>query len=189
MSRFSLAFAVLAGAALAACDNREAIHEPDPTWARMLTQRRASPFRATSAFADGKVMQMPPPGTVPIDDDSDTPPPAVTPELLKLGRARFDAVCAVCHGITGDGHSVVATKMELRPPPSIVNAENRARSREGFYKIATEGYGLMASYADRLSREERWAIVAYIQALQLSRQARAAKLPPPLRERLAREAP
>jgi mono/diheme cytochrome c family protein len=184
----SLRFGSLAMVIASGCDNRVAFQEPDPTLARMLSQRRADPYESTSAFADGKVLQDPPRGTVPIDDDTDAPPPPVTRALLELGHTRFDAVCAVCHGITGTGESVVATKMELRPAPSIVNAENRARTRERLYQITTQGYGLMAGYADMLSHEERWAVVAYLQALQLSQHAPLDRLPPPLRERFTTEA-
>lgn len=162
---------------LLSCDDRAAVHEMDPTLARMLSQRRADPYAATSAFPNGMVMRHPPAGTVPNDDDSDAPPPAVTRGLLELGRARFDTVCAVCHGALGDGVSVVASKMTLRPPPSIVDDENRQRSREELYRFVTEGYGLMPSYADMLSHDERWAVAAYVQALQLSQHARAADLP------------
>ena len=179
----SLALVISSG-----CDNRVAFQEPDPTLARMLSQHRADPYASTSAFPDGKVLQHPPRGTVPIDDETDAPPPPVTRALLELGHARFDAVCAVCHGITGTGESVVATKMELRPAPSIVNADNRARTRERLYQITTQGYGLMAGYADMLSHEERWAVVAYLQALQLSQHAPIERLPPPLRERFSKEA-
>jgi mono/diheme cytochrome c family protein len=144
---------------LPACDNRAAFHEPEPTLSRMLEQRRADPFGATSAFPDGKVMQKPPAGTVPLDDDEDAPPPPVTRELLLLGRARFEATCAVCHGIAGDGQSVVATKMSLRAPPSLLSDSNRRRSRQRFYEVTTQGYGLMNGYSDLLSRDERWAVV------------------------------
>lgn len=180
---FTLALATTSG-----CDNRAAFQEPDPSLARMLAQRRADPYEATSAFRDGKVLQHPPRGTVPIDDETDAPPPPMTRALLELGHVRFDAVCAVCHGITGTGESVVATKMELRPAPSIVNAQNRARSRERLYQITTEGYGLMAGYADMLSHEERWAVAAYLQALQLSQHAPLDRIPRPVRERFTREA-
>jgi mono/diheme cytochrome c family protein len=178
---------VAMASATAACDNRGALHEPDPTFARMLSQRRADPYEATSAFPDRKVMRAPPEGTVPTDDDTDAPAPPVTRALLDLGRARFAVVCAVCHGLTGTGESVVATKMELRAPPSIVNDENRARTRERLFEIVTKGYGLMASYAELLPREERWAVVAYLQALQLSQHAPVAELPAPVRDQAMRE--
>ena len=180
--------AMLALTASVSCDNGAAFHEPDPTLARMLDQRRADPYEATAAFADGKVMRHPPPGTVPADDDTDAPPPAVSGDLLRLGRARYDAFCAVCHGITGTGESVVATKMVRRPPPSLVDDEQRGHTRAELFKVVTEGYGLMASYADMLTREERWAVVAYVQALQLSRRASVESLPASVREALGREA-
>lgn len=179
---------LLASLAVLDCDNRQAWQEPDPTWARMLTQRRADPYEATSAFPDGKVMRAPPGGTVPVDDDTDAPPPPVTRELLLLGQKRFRATCSVCHGLHGDGDSVVATKMELRRPPSLLEPDSLARSREELFVYATKGYGLMPAYADMLDRNERWAVVAWVQALQLSQRARVADLPPELRERLAKEA-
>jgi mono/diheme cytochrome c family protein len=174
--------------ATVSCDNRAAFHEPDPTWARMLTQRRADAFERTSAFPDGKVMQHPPANTIAVDDDTDAPPPPVTRELLVFGRSRFEAVCAVCHGIDGTGASVVATKMTIRQPPSIVSDENRARTREDLYRRITEGYGLMPTYAELLTTRERWAAVSYLQALQLSQHARVAELPPAVREQLEKEA-
>ncbi|MCW5834441.1 MAG: hypothetical protein KIS78_18720, partial [Labilithrix sp.] len=113
-----LAIAVWLGVAVGGCDDRQAWQEPDPSLARMLTQRRADPYEATGAFPDGKVMRTPPRGTVPTDDDGDDAPPPITRELVTLGKRRFESTCAVCHGVKGDGDSVVATKMSLRPPPS-----------------------------------------------------------------------
>ena len=174
--------------ALVSCDNRQAFQVPEASLERMLVQKRADAFEATSAFPDGKVMQAPPRNTVPIDDDTDAPAPPMTPDLLRLGHARFDAICAVCHGITGNGESVVATKMELRPPRSLLDEGARRFTRAHIYRVATEGYGLMAGYADMLSRHERWAVAAYVQALQLSQRAPVAQLPPDVRDQLAREA-
>ncbi|MBN9167117.1 MAG: hypothetical protein BGO98_38215 [Myxococcales bacterium 68-20] len=180
--------ALLASFAVLDCDNRQAWQEPDPTWARMLSQRRADPYEATSAFPDGKVMRAPPAGAVPVDDDTDAPPPPVTRELLLLGQKRFRATCSVCHGLRADGDSVVATKMELRRPPSLLDPDNLARSREELFVYATKGYGLMPAYEDMLDRNERWAVVSWVQTLQLSQRARVAELPPELRERLEKEA-
>ncbi|MCW5834836.1 MAG: cytochrome c, partial [Labilithrix sp.] len=70
----------------------------------------------------------------------------------------------------------------------LLGRVNLARSREELFVYATSGYGLMPGFADALTREERWAVVAYVQALQLSQRARVADLPPELRDRLAREA-
>lgn len=186
MSRWT---SLLAALALAACDNRDALHDPDPTLARMLDQRRADPYQAWSAFPDGKVMQQPPPGTVARDDDADEPPPPPDRALLTLGRARFDVVCATCHGVLGDGNSVVATKMEHRPPTSLHEPRIRALPPARIFAIASEGYGFMPAYAPMLSARERWAIVAYVKALQLSQAARVDELPESTREALTKEAP
>lgn len=179
----------LASVAAIACDNRQAIQEPEWTLSRMLEQRRADPYETTDAFLDGKVMRQPPRGSIPQDDDRDEPAPPVTRELLQLGRSRFNVTCATCHGITGDGESVVASKMTLRRPPSLHGARYRALSRDQLFVIVTDGYGLMPSYADMLPRSERWAVVAYVQALQLSLTASVAELPQRLRVDLAKEAP
>lgn len=171
----------------AGCDNRQAFHRPDPSLARMLQQRRADPYAASGVFADGKTMREPPPGAVARDDDHDpdAPPPALTRALLVAGRTQFEIVCATCHGIQGDGQSVVATKMRDRPPPSLHDPRYRALSRERLFAVVTGGYGLMPGYADMLSRDERWAVVSYVRALQLSQHAPAAELPPAMRAELA----
>lgn len=183
-----LTWVTLALGSLLSCDNRQAFVEPEWTWSRMLIQKRADAYGATPAFPDGMVMRTPPAGTVPYDDDSDAPPPPVTRELLELGRDRFNVTCAMCHGPTGTGETVIATKMVLRHPPNLHEDRYRALSREELFVIATNGYGLMPSYEDMLTHRERWAVAAYVQALQLSRQ-RASELPPHLREELAKEAP
>lgn len=173
---------------LVACDNRQAFHTPDPTLARMLDQRRADAFGATKAFDNGMVMRTPPRGTVPAGaEDADAqPPPPITRPLLELGRARFETTCATCHGIAGDGRSVVATKMEFRKPPSLF-AESHTRAR--LFTVATQGYGLMPSYKETLDREERWAIASYILALKLSQHAKPSDLPPDVQRALAAEEP
>lgn len=179
--------ALVALSALAGCDNREAFRAPDPTFARMLSQRKAKPYAASSAFDDGKSMREPPRGTVARDDDP--PPPPLTRELLATGRTRFERTCATCHGVAGDGASIVATKMTQRAPPSLHEERLRAMSRERIHEIVTRGYGLMPSYAELLDADERWAVVSYVKALQLSQHARVAELPPELRDELAKEAP
>ena len=184
-----VALALAALAALPACDNREAFHEPEPTWARMLQQRRGDPFEASSAFDDGMTMRTPPPGTLARDDVSDAPEPPLTRDLLVLGRDRFERVCATCHGMAGDGVSVVAEKMALRRPPNLHDERFRKLSRPQIYAIATHGYGLMPSSASQLDARERWAAAAYVQALQLARRAPVAMLDARARADLGKEAP
>jgi mono/diheme cytochrome c family protein len=168
-----------------ACDDREALHAPDLTWARMLSQRRGDPYAASSAFPDGKVMRAPPSGAVARDDDHDDPPPRVTRELVEHGRARFEIVCATCHGVGGDGDSAAAAKMTLRKPPSLHEPRIRALPPERIFTIIRDGYGLMPGHAERLDAHDRWAVVAYVRALQLSRQVAVADLSASDRARLA----
>jgi mono/diheme cytochrome c family protein len=182
---------VATAVALDGCDNRQAFHRPDPSLARMLEQRRADPYAPSAVFADGKTMRDPPRGTVARDDDDDpsAQPPAITRALLIEGRRHFEVVCAACHGITGEGVSVVATKMRQRPPPSLLDPRYRELPRERLFAIVTGGYGMMPSYADMLRAPERWAVVSYVKALQLSQYATVAELPSDVRADLAKEAP
>ncbi len=89
--------------------------------------------------------------------------------------------CAACHGLAGDGDSPVARNMALRKPPSLHEPRIRALPAGRLYAVVRDGYGLMPSYAEELSVGERWAVVAYVRALQLSQGARLAELPPELR--------
>jgi mono/diheme cytochrome c family protein len=117
-------------------------------------------------------MRVPPVGTVPREHalDAMTPPP-VTAALVQRGRERFEIHCAVCHGYAGDGDSVVASKMSLRAPPTLVDDKVRAYSVEKIFEVATKGYGYMPKYDAEISAQDRWAIANYIKALQLSQHA------------------
>jgi mono/diheme cytochrome c family protein len=112
-------------------------------------------------------------------------PVPVTPELLELGRKRYDVFCAVCHGVLGDGQGPVARNMSIRPPPSLLTSGQRP---DGFFFTAiTDDYGYMPSYRPWLGDEERWAVVAYVRALQLSQGTRIEQAPPDVRARLEKE--
>jgi mono/diheme cytochrome c family protein len=171
-------------------------------------QPKANRYRDSKFFADGLTMQAPPEGTVPRERitlnavvttgrEGDGPiqtngeplpvyaktvPIPVTRKLLDLGRKRYDITCGTCHGPLGDGDSIVARQMALRPPPSL--HRYTAKPAGYIYEVATKGFGMMASYAAELTVEERWAVVAYIRALQLSQGTPAAELPPAVRTQL-----
>ena len=179
-----------------------------------IRQPRERAYRPSDFFGSGLVMQAPPEGTVPRERRTMNPtlttgiagytgqygengerivryankiPLPVTPELLASGRKHYDITCGTCHGPLGDGDSIVATQMSLRPPPSLHNYVNRA---PGYIcEVATHGFGMMASYAAELSVEERWAVVAYVRALQVSQNVPVTDLPPDLRRKLDQEAP
>jgi hypothetical protein len=195
--------AVLAAVTLAgtACDENIL----DPMADR---QPKANRYKESDFWADGLTMRAPPEGTVPRErvtekavlttgrmaDGPAQPngeplphytaaiPIPTTRKLLELGRKRFDITCATCHGPLGDGQSIVARQMSLRPPPSLHKYVDRPAGY--FYEVITKGFGMMASYAAELTVEERWAVVAYVRALQLSQATPASTLSPEGRRKL-----
>ena len=87
--------------------------------------------------------------------------------LLQLGQKKYSIVCAQCHGVLGDGNSIVAENMGLRLPPSLLELADKPAGH--FYTAITEGYGVMPSFSGELNTQERWAVVAYVRALQAAR--------------------
>jgi mono/diheme cytochrome c family protein len=166
-------------------------------------QPRALRYKESAFYDDGLSMHAPPEGTVPrervvgnaplatgrlpdgpIQPNGEplplyvaTVPVPVTKDLLALGRKRFDITCATCHGVLADGHSIVGSQMALRPPPNLIEPNYIAKPAGYIFEVATKGFGLMASYAAELDVNERWAVVAYIRALQLAQTATAADVP------------
>jgi mono/diheme cytochrome c family protein len=118
-----------------------------------------------------------------------TIPVAVTLPLLALGRKRFDITCATCHGPLGDGNSIVSTQMSLRQPPSLVQRKYVEKPAGYLFEVASRGFGLMASYAAELDINERWAVIAYLRALQLSQNATVEMVPADKRGELNAPAP
>ncbi len=138
----------------------------------MMRQEKYKAYWTNDFFADGRAMRTPPANTVPREHalDALTPPP-VTAALVERGRDRFDIYCAVCHGYAGDGDSVVASKMSLRGPPTLVDDKLRAYTVAQIFNVATNGYGYMPRYDSVLNPRDRWAVANYIKALQLSQHA------------------
>lgn len=99
-------------------------------------------------------------------------PEEPTEEQLLLGQEQFDIYCAPCHGPEGDGDGLVVQN-GFPVPPSFHSERLRQAPAGHFFDVISNGYGDMYSYADRVQPEERWAIIAYIRALQLSRQTPA----------------
>jgi mono/diheme cytochrome c family protein len=97
-------------------------------------------------------------------------PLPITMKLLERGRQRFNIYCAPCHSRVGDGDGMIVER-GFPHPPSYHTAALRNAPDSHFYKVISDGYGVMYSYADRISPHDRWAIVAYIRALQLSQHA------------------
>ena len=112
---------------------------------------------------------------LPATGESATPPPA-SPALLARGRERFDIYCSPCHGLDGKGDGIVAAR-GFPHPPSFTEPRLLAAPASEFYDAISKGYGVMYSYAARVEPRDRWAIIAYIRALQLSQHATVAQVP------------
>ena len=90
----------------------------------------------------------------------------MSPEIMELGRKKYDIYCAVCHGATGAGEGPVAEKMAVKPR-NLINAEAKAYSDGRIYHAITAGKGVMGSYIGQIPDEKaRWAITNYVRSLQ-----------------------
>jgi mono/diheme cytochrome c family protein len=119
---------------------------------------------------------------------ADRIPLPITAALLASGQERFNIYCAPCHSQLGDGDGMVVRR-GFPAPPSFHTPRLRQAPDSHFYDVMTRGYGAMYPYADRVTPEERWAITAYIRALQLSRHAPVAELTSSDRQNLAEPRP
>ncbi len=165
------ALAALAALALVGC--RQDMHD----------QPKLQALEASEFFADGMASRQLPAGTVPwgqLRDDShyyqgkdaagelvEALPMELTRELVERGRTRYDIYCSVCHDAAGGGRGMIVRRGFKQPPPLY---EQRLKDLpDGYYfDVMTAGFGLMSSYATQIPVEDRWAIVAYVRALQLS---------------------
>lgn len=168
-------------------------------------QLRVDPYKVSTFYPDGTTMRSPPAGTVPREritmapqvsdgkitgpDGSDlyvtSAPIPLDEKLLERGRQRFDIYCATCHGPLGNGDSIVARQMGLRPPPSLVDYRDRPIGY--VFDVITNGFGMMASYAAELPVRDRWAVVAYVRALQIAQSRTLADVPVAERQGLQQE--
>jgi mono/diheme cytochrome c family protein len=175
----------------------------------MYDQPRYKPLRPSPLFADGNSSRPLPPGTVvhssgPFAGTSSgrvgvedalardaayaaQHPGPITSGLLQRGRDRYTIYCEPCHSPLGDGDGRIVRRGFPSPPSYHIDRLRDAPDRH-FFDVMTQGYGIMYSYADRLDPRDRWAVVAYIRALQRSQQAKLADVPPEAREELE-EAP
>jgi mono/diheme cytochrome c family protein len=157
----------------------------------MWVQPRTDTFRESDFFTDAMSARPLVPGTIPrgharLDEPYYTGtengkllqgiPVEITKDLLDRGQERFDVYCSPCHGRLGDGEGMISHRgFKLRRPPGNYHTDRLRKMPAGhFYDVITNGYGSMFSYASRVEPQDRWAIVAYIRALQLSQHASAA---------------
>jgi len=108
-------------------------------------------------------------------------------KLLTRGEDRYKIFCTPCHGLQGDGQGMIAMR-GMKHPPSYHIDRLRQAPNGYFYDVITNGFGSMYSYSERISPADRWAIIAYVRALQLSRNAKAGDLSADLRQKLSSDA-
>ena len=110
-------------------------------------------------------------------------PLEVTSTVLERGRERFNIYCTPCHGYDGTGYGFVVQRGYTKPP-SLHIERLRVAPAGYLFSVISDGFGRMPSYAPQVPIDDRWAIIAYIRALQLSGHADASQLPADLREQL-----
>jgi mono/diheme cytochrome c family protein len=169
----------------------------------MHDQPRFKPLARNAFFADQRSARPLPAGTVARgqlrEDEAlytgkvdgafvEELPVPLTPALLEKGRVRFESFCAPCHGRTGRGDGMVVQR-GFKQPPSYHLERLRATPVGYFYDVITNGFGAMSDYAAQVPVEDRWAIAAYVRALQLSQNARLADVPAEKRAELEPAAP
>ena len=165
---------------------------------QMAEQPRYEPLGKSDFFIDGRSSRQPVEGTVArgeLRDDeqfytgniggkpAETFPFPVSAEILQRGRQRFDIFCSPCHDRVGNGQGMVVRR-GFRAPPSLHIDRLRQAPPGHFFDVMTRGFGTMPSYAAQISAADRWAIAAYIRALQFSQQARLTDVPENERRRL-----
>jgi hypothetical protein len=118
-----------------------------------------------------------------VPKDSNVFPLPVTAELLKRGQERYKIFCSPCHGLQGDGNGMVVMR-GMKHPPNYDDPRLRQVPNGYLFDVITNGFGAMQGYSAQIPPADRWAIVSYVRALQLSRNAPASEIPPALREKL-----
>jgi hypothetical protein len=110
------------------------------------------------------------------DEFAPTFPFTVTLEVLERGQERYNIFCSPCHGLVGDGQGIIV-EYGLRQPTSFHDPGLRDEPPGYYFDLISRGTRVMPSYASRIRPEDRWAIVAYIRALQLSQDADLSQVP------------
>ncbi len=167
----------------------------------MWVQKKSAPLSESEFFPDGAATRPLVPGTIPrghLREDGafytgiengkwvDKIPVAITNDLMKRGQDRFDIYCTPCHGRLGDGKGMIALRgFQLKRPVGNYHSDRLRKMPVGhFYDVITNGYGAMYSYASRIEPQDRWAVIAYIRALQLSQHGSVSDLSDPEKAKL-----
>jgi hypothetical protein len=160
----------------------------------MAHQPKARPLAPSEFFTDGRSERPLIENTVArgsladdtlfVPKDSNRFPLPLNLQLLERGEERYKIFCTPCHGLQGDGNGLVSMR-GMKHPPSFHQDRLRQEPNGYIYDVITNGFGSMFGYAAQVPPRDRWAIVAYLRALQLSRNARLADLSSDMREKLS----
>jgi hypothetical protein len=157
----------------------------------MQDQPKYDADQASTFFADGRANRPLVPGTVVHGSFHENtayyegkedgqpvavPPVKVTAELLARGQERFDIYCSPCHDRTGAGNGMIVQR-GMRRPPSFHIERLRSAPAGYYFDVISNGFGIMLSYRAQVPVDDRWAIIAYIRALQLSQNATVGDVP------------
>jgi hypothetical protein len=158
----------------------------------MQVQPRVNPLAKSDFFPDQRSARPPVEGTVARGElhgdtyfytgkigntPGDYMPFPVTREVLDRGRERYNIFCAPCHSRVGDGNGFVPSRGFARKPPSFHIPRLQKAPVGYFYDVITEGFGIMPDYSSQIPARDRWDIVSYVRALQLSQNATMADVP------------
>ncbi len=192
------AWGLMLAVATAGCTGRTSIEQLRQA---MYDQPKVEPLEGSRFFADGRGSRQPVPGTVArgalranrhfFEGRIDTAlaatfPFEVTEADIRRGQERYEIFCTPCHDRAGTGRGMVVRR-GFREPPSLHIERLRETPVGHFFDVMTNGYGAMYGYASRIPPRDRWAIAAYIRALQLSRRATLEDVPQNVRRRLEAE--
>jgi mono/diheme cytochrome c family protein len=160
----------------------------------MANQPKNKPLSESEFFADGRserplIENTVARGSIANDElvvpkDSNAFPLPIDAKLLERGETRYKIYCTPCHGLEGDGNGMIVMRGMKRPPSYHI--DRLRQSPNGYYyDVITNGFGSMYSYSAQIPPKDRWAIIAYVRALQLSRNAKASELPESLRAKIS----
>jgi mono/diheme cytochrome c family protein len=164
----------------------------------MHNQNKLEAYEASAFFEDGQGSRQLPPGTVPRGADgrkiapytglpepgpamalpahgSVQGPPQVTLAMIQRGKQRYNVFCSPCHDRVGNGRGMIVLR-GFKQPPSFHETRLRSAPAQYFVQVMTEGFGVMPAYAEEVSLQDRWAIAAYVRALQYSQRSHLAHI-------------
>ena len=141
-------------------------------YAGMDNQPKLGPMDQSAFYADGAADRPAPAGSIPRPGKTaHSEKPSITLQVLERGRERYDIYCSMCHGRDGYGNGMIPQRGFPQPEP-LHGQRLREASDDYLFSVVSEGRGDSPAYENVISESDRWAIVSYLRALQLSQHAR-----------------